>query len=174
MFSCKFCEILKNTFFYKTPPVAAPHKQLSVIVQPTPRNRRSHQKCSVRKSVLRNFTKFTAKYLCQSLLFNKAAALRPQASNFIYKGTLAQVCSCEICEISKNILFTDHLRATASEEKPSVSRPKCWRTFVSDYLDLRTKLIHFSKSWLKTFSVFKVFCGPFANTVFGVSPNHCF
>ena len=31
------------------------------------------QRCSVRKGVLRNFTKFTGKYLCQSLFFNKFA-----------------------------------------------------------------------------------------------------
>ena len=31
------------------------------------------QRCSVRKGVLRNFTKFTGKHLCQSLFFNKVA-----------------------------------------------------------------------------------------------------
>ena len=30
-----------------------------------------------KKSVLRNFTKFTGKHLCQSLFFNKIAGLRP-------------------------------------------------------------------------------------------------
>ena len=30
-----------------------------------------------KKSVLRNFTKFTEKHLCQSLLFNKVVGLRP-------------------------------------------------------------------------------------------------
>ena len=37
----------------------------------------SHQMCSVRKSVLRNFAKITGKRLYQGLLFNKVAALRP-------------------------------------------------------------------------------------------------
>ena len=36
------------------------------------------------------------------------------ACNFIKKETLAQVFSSEFCEISKNTLFTEHLRATAS------------------------------------------------------------
>ena len=53
------------------------------------RLRSSHQWCSVRKSVLRNLIKLTGKHLCQSLLFNKVA-------------DLAQVFSCEFCEISKN------------------------------------------------------------------------
>ena len=34
---------------------------------------------------------------------------RPQARNFIQKETLAQVFSCEFCEIFKNIFFTEHL-----------------------------------------------------------------
>ena len=38
--------------------------------------RSSHRRCSVRKSVLRNFAKFTGKRLCQSLLFNKVTGLR--------------------------------------------------------------------------------------------------
>ena len=52
----------------------------------------SPQKCSVRKVVLRNFTKFTGKHLCQSLFFNKVDE----------KENLAQVFSCEYCEICKN------------------------------------------------------------------------
>ena len=38
--------------------------------------RRSYQRCSVKKGVLRNFKKFTAKHLCQSLSFNEVAGLR--------------------------------------------------------------------------------------------------
>ena len=41
------------------------------------KNRSSHRRCSVRKSVLRNFAKFTGKHLCQGLFFNKVAGLRP-------------------------------------------------------------------------------------------------
>ena len=36
-------------------------------------DRSSRRKCSVRKGVLSNFTKFTGKHLCQSLFFNKVA-----------------------------------------------------------------------------------------------------
>ena len=31
--------------------------------------------CSMKTGVLRNFTKFTGKHLCQSLFFNKVAGL---------------------------------------------------------------------------------------------------
>ena len=41
----------------------------------TPRS--SHQRCSLKKGVLRNFTKFTGKHLCQSLFFYKVVGLRP-------------------------------------------------------------------------------------------------
>ena len=73
--------------------------------------RSSHQMYSVKKGVLRSFKKFTGKHLCQSLFFNKVAG-RP--ANFIKKGTLAQVFSCEFCEFSKNTSFTEHLWATGS------------------------------------------------------------
>ena len=40
---------------------------------------------------------------------------RPEACNFIKKGSLTQVFSCTFCEISRNTFFTEHLRTTASE-----------------------------------------------------------
>ena len=61
--------------------------------------RSSHHSCSMKKSVLRNFTKFTGKHWCQSLFFNKCS---PYACNCIKKETLAQVFSCEFHEISEN------------------------------------------------------------------------
>ena len=35
-------------------------------------SRSSHRKCSLKKGVLKSFTKFTGKHLCQYLFFNKA------------------------------------------------------------------------------------------------------
>ena len=72
--------------------------------------RSSHQRWSIIKGVLRNFAKFTGKHLCKSLFL-----LQPQACNFIKKETLAQVFSCEFCEISKNTFFTEHLQTTAPD-----------------------------------------------------------
>ena len=40
-------------------------------------DRSSHQRCSMKKGVLRNFTEFTRKHLRQSLFFKKFAGLRP-------------------------------------------------------------------------------------------------
>ena len=39
--------------------------------------RGSHQRCSVKKGVFRNFARFIGKHLSQSFFFNKVAALRP-------------------------------------------------------------------------------------------------
>ena len=49
-----------------------------------------------------------------SFFFNKVADLRLDACNFIKKEAVAQVFSCEFCEISKSAFFTEHLRVTAS------------------------------------------------------------
>ena len=75
------------------------------------RFRSSHQRCSLKKFVLRNFTKFTGKHLCQSL--------------FIKKETLAQVFSSEFCEVSQNIFFTEHLWTTASVDWTDKHAPAC-------------------------------------------------
>ena len=48
--------------------------------------------------------------LCAEIkLRKKTIFMLPGACNFIKKGTLAQVFSCEFCEISKNTFFTEHL-----------------------------------------------------------------
>ena len=67
-----------------------------------------------KKGVLKNFTKFTGKHLYQSLFLIKLQASDLQLYG---KETLAQVFSCEFCEIFKNTFFTGHLWATASGYK---------------------------------------------------------
>ena len=57
-------------------------------------HRSNHRKCSKKESVLKNFAKFTGKYLCQSIFFN-----------FIQKKTLAQVFSSEFCKVFIFFLF---------------------------------------------------------------------
>ena len=74
--------------------------------------RSSHWRCSVRKGILGNFTKFTGKQLYQSVIFKK---LKTKAWNFIKKETLSQVFSCNFLKFFKNTFLAEHLRATASE-----------------------------------------------------------
>ena len=41
--------------------------------------------------------------------------LQPRTCNFIKKETLAQVFSCEFCEIFKNTFFAEHIWTNAPE-----------------------------------------------------------
>ena len=68
--------------------------------------RSSHQRCSMKNGVLRNFTKFTEKHLCQSFFFNKVAGLSPVTLLGRNSGTGV---FCEFYEISKNTFFIEHL-----------------------------------------------------------------
>ena len=67
-----------------------------------------------KKGVVKNFTKFAEKHRFQNLFFNKVASLRP--STLLKKEALAQVFSCEFCEIFKKIFFAKHLQATAAPQ----------------------------------------------------------
>ena len=60
--------------------------------------RRAESSCPdvfCKKGVIRNFTKFTGKHLCQNLLFNKVTG----------PTLLAQVLYFELCEISRKTFF---------------------------------------------------------------------
>ena len=111
----EFCEISKNSFYYRLPLVAAsvggllrlPSESHQVFFNRFPiksfgilsfwyehetertlhrpkqspdvfckKRCSSHQRCSVRKGILRNFAKFTGKHLCQGLIFNNVVDLR--------------------------------------------------------------------------------------------------
>ena len=73
--------------------------------------RSSHRRFSIRKGVLRNFAKFRGKYLCQSLLFNKFAGLRPGI--LFKKGLWHRWFPVSFAKFL-NTIFTEYLRATAS------------------------------------------------------------
>ena len=73
--------------------------------------RSSHWRCYIKIAVLKNFVKFIGKHLCQSLLFNKVAGLRPTT---LLKRDSGIGVFCEFCEIFKITFFTEQLRTTAS------------------------------------------------------------
>ena len=71
----------------------------------------SHRRCFIKKDVLKNFAKFTGKHLHWSLFM-----IKPQGSGPV---TLLKTDSNTgaflwICEVFKNTLFTEHLRAAVS------------------------------------------------------------
>ena len=78
--------------------------------------RSSHQRCSISKGVLRNFSKLTGKHLCQSLFFNKVAGLWPAT---LLKKRIWQRCFPVGFEkflrtpFLQNTFSTEHLWVTA-------------------------------------------------------------
>ena len=112
-----------------------------------------------KKGVLRNFTKFTEKHLCQSL-FCKSCRTRAcnfiqketQACNFIQKETLAQVFCGEFCEISKDTFSYGTSLVAASLVCSMVNwltqKIKNWEIdYSSDTLHSRREFPH---SWFMT------------------------
>ena len=60
-----------------------------------------------KKGVLRNFTKFTGKHLCQSLFFNKVAGLRPAT---LLKKRLWHMCfPVNVVKFLRTPFYTEHL-----------------------------------------------------------------
>ena len=65
------------------------NSNLSILVPFADLKRSSHQRCSMKKGALRNFTRSSEKYLRQSLLFNKVTGLR---SSILLKKRLRHNC----------------------------------------------------------------------------------
>ena len=83
MFSCEFCEIFKNTYFHRTPPVAASEKlKVEAVVR----------RCSVKKVFLEIFLN-SQENTCARVSF-----LQPQECNFIKIESLTHAFSCEFYE----------------------------------------------------------------------------
>ena len=79
--------------------------------------RSSQRRCSVKKVFLQMSQNSQEKTSGRVSFLIKLQAL---SCIFIKKETLAQVLSCEFCEISKNTFFTEHPWRTASELKENL------------------------------------------------------
>ena len=66
------------------------------------KGRSSHQKCSMKKDVLKNFTKFTGKHLCQSLFLNR--------ENLLKKGLWHRCFPVSFAKFLGTPFFTEHLQ----------------------------------------------------------------
>ena len=103
--------------------------------------RSSRREVFSKKGALRNFAKFTGKHLCQRLFLIK---LQAKTCSFIKKESLAQVFSCEFCEISKN---------TFSYRTPPVAASDSRRGEISHCIEIQlrvaylTPLQRFNKVW---------------------------
>ena len=67
----------------------------------------------MKKGVLRNFTKFTAKRLCQSLFFNKVAGLRP--ATVLKKRLWRRSFLVNFAKFLRTSFFTEHLTIASGQ-----------------------------------------------------------
>ena len=74
--------------------------------------RSSHQRCSIKKLVLKNFRKFTGKHLCWSIFLINEEGLK--ACNFIKKRLQHRYFLLNFCDIFKNNYFEEYLQTTAT------------------------------------------------------------
>ena len=95
--------ITQTALFIKQEKVKKKRKEIQYLI-----HRSSHQKSSLKKGVLRNFTKFTGNHLCQGLFFNKVAGLRPTT---LLKIRLWHRCfPVNFAKFLRTPLLTEHLR----------------------------------------------------------------
>ena len=76
-------------------------------------SRSSHQRCSMKKTVLTNFAKFTGKHLRQSLFCNEVARLRP--ATLLKKRLWHRCFPVNFAKFLSAPFFTEHFRETASK-----------------------------------------------------------
>ena len=126
--------------------------------------RSSHQSCSVKKSVLRNFKKFTGKHLCQSLFFNNVAGLRP--ATLLKKRLWHRCFPVNFVKFLRTPFLTEYLWLLLMEIKDLWGKSHvhsenfCWRVFSlldSGVLDMIFTKVHVTKwrifSWFLLFLV---------------------
>ena len=73
------------------------------------------QRCSAKKSVLKNFGKFAEKTLSSLKL--------PEDCNSIKKETPAQIFSYQFCEVFKSTYFAEYLQIAASQNGYAITSP---------------------------------------------------
>ena len=90
----------------------------------------SHQWCSMQKGVLRNFTKFIGKHMCQGLFFNKVAGLKTPMPEVLKKRVLHRCFLVNFVKFLRIPFLTEHIWTTAS-----IGRVKGSATFISFFLN---------------------------------------
>ena len=108
-----------------------------------------------KKRVLKNLNSVEKMFLKISQNLQESTCARVSFFNFIKKEALAQVFSCEFCEIFKNIISADHIRATASEEVENAFKEKSMEKL--PYIQIQSGPQRKSKG-ITTSENYKVFC----------------
>ena len=118
--------------------------------------RSSHQRCSIKKAILKHFVIFTGKYLCWGLFLNKVAGHPP--CNFIKKRLQHRYFLANIRQISiyKKTYFEVHLRKCAFLESVLWERFSYHNLAKGTIDDLLWKVAQISQDWIKNASYNKV------------------
>ena len=106
--------------------------------------RSSRPEVFCKKVVLRNFTKWKGKHVCQSLFFNKVAGLRP--ANLLKKRLWHRCFPVKFCEIFKNTFFYRTALVAASENSNLCVFSTDFTSFsVSFFLSLLITIFFFAR-----------------------------
>ena len=97
--------------------------------------RSSHQRCSIKKAILKHFVIFTGKRLCRGLFFNKVAG--HQACNFIKKRLQHRYFLANIGKFIRRLIL-----------KNISERLHCWKVFCENVFQIRFKLSKRNYWWL--------------------------
>ena len=95
--------------------------------------RGSHRRCSIRKGVLKNFTKFSGKHLCQSFFFNKVASLMARRPLTVLEWNPSTGFSLWILWNFQESFFAEHILATTCDIM-------LFFFFFADHWGLQTKI----------------------------------
>ena len=107
VFSCEFCEVFKNTLFYRTSLDKCFCICSHALYSGYSTDRGSRSQIFFIIGALKNFAKFTGKHLCGSLF--KKTLLKDFIKKFI-KNRLQHSYSSEFCKFFKNIFLQSTFR----------------------------------------------------------------
>ena len=91
--------------------------------------RSSHQRCFVKKVLLKNFSKFTGKHLSQSLYFNKVARRRP--ATLLKKRLWHRCFPVNFAKSLRTPSLIEHLRCCFCMQTIKMTRPLQLHAFLA-------------------------------------------
>ena len=105
--------------------------------------RSSHQRCSIKKAILKHFVIFTGKHLCRGLFFNKVAGHQP--CNFIKKRPQHRYYLANIRKFIRRTIL-----------KNISERLHCWKVFCENVFQIRSELSKRNYWWLAVWKVAQI------------------
>ena len=128
------------------------------------------------KKVLLEISQNSLESICARVSF--LIKLQASACNFIKNQSLAEVFSCELCEISKNTVFTEHFRTTNSTNSDTCFefRKKCEESAIRSINKADVRLDRKERTCLKVLLqlLMVIFCHINCSCRFSQKKQPCF